>query len=216
MPYLLAIFLVLIFGVFLGFSSARSETRESKEKPKVEESETTSADRSEIRERLKTLFKSNAPKELSKGAMCYRMAMPPTIVEYVCPKCGEKTLYTGEEGPRSVDDTNKVRREIVACRRVLKEIEGLDIELDENQFCAKCTPDLKEVPKICLLVRYEGEKESHRVEGITSEDLIILKEFLDGKDKHTGRQGVETPLRNYVDRLEELLGVEVEVLGKKE
>ena len=32
------------------------------------------------------------------GAMCYDMCMPPPVTEYVCPVCGEKTLYPVPEG----------------------------------------------------------------------------------------------------------------------
>ncbi len=216
MPYLLAIFLVMLIGVFFGFSKGHTETPKStaRDKPAIV-SETESMRQAEVKERLMKLAKDPLPTELSKGAMCYSMTGPPNIDEYVCPKCGEKTLYTGTEGPRSADNTDEVREEIVACRRILKEIEGLDVALDESQFCAKCTPDLREVPKIILVVHYEGREEPHRVEGVTSEDLEILKEFLDGKDKHKGDYGIETPLKDYTERLEELLGVKIEEHGDK-
>jgi hypothetical protein len=211
MSYVIAAIAVLLIALVFGFSRAHPEEgRTGTSKKAAAVSEVQSMKQSEIEERLRELAKGPPPAKLSPGAMCYSMMVPPTIVEYVCPKCGEKTLYTGEKGPRSADDTNAIRREVVACRRILKEMEGLDIELDESQFCAKCTPDLKGPPQIILVVRYEGTEEPHRVEGVTSEDMAILKEFLDGKDKHEGDFGIEKPLKDYIERLGELLGVKIE------
>lgn len=49
--------------------------------------------RDEIRKRLEELAASAPPKDLSLGAMCYSMAEPPETAAYICPRCGERTLY---------------------------------------------------------------------------------------------------------------------------
>jgi hypothetical protein len=170
----------------------------------------------EVKARLLKLAKSPPPTELSGGACCYAMMGPLAVVEYVCPKCGEKTLYESDDGSRSGESTRNVREELFSCRRIVKDIEELNVELDETQFCAKCTPDLKSVPKIILVIHYESKEEPHRVEGVTSEDLIILQEFLAGKDKHEGDFGIETPLKDYIKRLERLLGVKIEEHGEED
>ena len=210
MGYVIAAIALLFVALFFGFSRVNAENGKAKTQEKSAiVSEVQSMRESEIKERLLKLAKSPPPTKLSRGAMCYDPAMPLAKTEYVCPKCGEKTLYTSDDGPRSAKATRSVRMEIPACRRIVKQIKGLKIQLDETQFCAKCAPDLKEVPKICLVVHYEGEKEPHRVEGVTSEDLKILQEFLAGKDKHEGDFGLETPLKNHIERLEQLLGVKI-------
>ena len=211
MEYIITAVAILILAAFFGMSRGNADTEKpvSKGKPVVV-SEKDSMKQSEIADRLAKLAKDPPPTELSRGAMCYSTAIRLPKDEYICPKCGEKTLYTAEEGPRAGDKTSPVRMEIPSCRRLIEQIKGLDIELDESQFCAKCTPDLKEPPKICLVVHYKGVEKPHRVEGITTKDLVLINEFLSGSDKHQGDFGVETPLKNYIDRLEQLLGVEIE------
>jgi len=51
------------------------------------------------REQLDKLLNALAEKPAPEAkrmpmAMCYRMAAPPERVEYVCPQCGEKTIYS--------------------------------------------------------------------------------------------------------------------------
>ena len=170
--------------------------------------------RAEIEQKLQRLAASQPPTEFSEGAMCYSVAMPPTTADYVCPGCGEKTHYTVPEGtfggiPRLIE------WELPRCRRIAGGIEQFGVELDESQFCRRCSPDV-EAPELALLVRYGGEPEVHRYEGVTREDLQLVSEFLSGKDKHVGRQGGEMPLKNYIERLEELLDVRLDTEGSKE
>jgi hypothetical protein len=94
-------------------------------------------------------------------------------------------------------------------RRIAEDIKDFGVELDESQFCRKCSPEVKE-PKLFLVVRYDGEAEPHRYEGVTLDDIQLVSEFLTGKDKHTGGQDAESPLKNYIERLEKLLGVKLE------
>ena len=128
MEYVITAIAILILAAFFGFSRGHTETPKSptKGKPGIV-SETESMKQAEVKERLMKLAKDPPPAKLSRGAMCYDMMTPPSIDDYVCPKCGEKTLYTSDEGPRSAESTSDVREEIVACRRILKQIEGLDV-----------------------------------------------------------------------------------------
>jgi hypothetical protein len=59
--------------------------------------------REELRRRLEELARSEPPLDLSSGAMCYSVAAPSEVVEYLCPVCGQKTLYAlgNEPGPKS-------------------------------------------------------------------------------------------------------------------
>lgn len=152
----------------------------------------------ELRERLAELARSEPPKQLSPGAFCYNIAMPPDRFEYVCPACHAKTLVANE--PRF----SQMPWELEACRRLVKEIKGLDIALTETGFCTKCNPDAKE-PVIGIRIRYAPDR-VHSVAPVTADDLVLLKEFMDGKDKHDRGQGGEKPLRDYTKRLGELLG----------
>jgi hypothetical protein len=48
--------------------------------------------------KLDELAEQPGPKDLKRGAMCYSIAPPPNREEYICPKCGERTLYAKSGG----------------------------------------------------------------------------------------------------------------------
>jgi hypothetical protein len=159
--------------------------------------------RAEIEARLRKLAESPPPKKLEMGAMCYKMAAPPERVEYVCPACGHRTLYVESESvPWPV--MQAVRGGIEACRRQVVDLGGIRFTLDEHAFCRKCAPGVKE-PALVLVFRLEGEPADRRFSGVTPDDLKLLREFLTGKDRHQGDNDAETPLRDHVDRLREIL-----------
>ena len=70
-----------------------------------------------INEMLEKLETTQAP-EPRMGAMCYDMAGPPNRVEYVCPVCGEKTLYTEQKA-------FLIGAELESCRRLNKTLSKL-------------------------------------------------------------------------------------------
>ncbi len=216
-----ALFIVMFFvAVLLAASGVRGEDSNLRKRTAntTKVSKSDSMKRSQVRERLLKLSKSVAPEKLSMGAMCYDMVGPPGRVEYVCPKCGEKTLYASkksDDNTRHYARTDFLEWELPACRKMVKQIKGLDVRLDESQFCAKCSLNAKN-PKLVLLVHYADKDEPHRVEGINADDLRLIQEFLSGKEKHVGKQDLESPLKNYLKRLEELLGVKPEISNKDE
>jgi hypothetical protein len=83
------------------------------------------------------------------------------------------------------------------------------VELDESQFCKKCSPDVV-APSLVLVVRHPGQKEPHRFARVNLNDLQMLVEFLAGEVKHKDSYETVTPLADYLKRLEELLGVKLE------
>jgi len=217
MEYLLTGIIVIIFALLLGFSGARGETKTGTAKNSSSGvAATKSFKRGDIQRRLINLSKNTAPTELATGAMCYRPAMPPKKADYNCPKCGEKTLYnleTAEDRNLEAKAIGAVEVDIPNCRRTIKLIKGIDVSLDESQFCKKCSPDVK-TPKLVLTINYEDGKK-HRVEDVTNDDLVLISEFLSGSDKHKDSGDVETPLKDHIKRLSELLGVEVKIDKEK-
>lgn len=161
-----------------------------------------------LRKQLQELARSDPPKELSMGAMCYEMAMPPVRIDYTCPVCTNKTLYAASEENGWNESTRFLSWELDACRRLVKEIKGLDIHLDESLFCKHCKPDA-DARKLALVIFYP-EGKTHRVDDVSLEDLTLLKEFTSGSKTHSGAQGRETPLKDHLPRLEQLLGVSLE------
>jgi len=166
-----------------------------------------SPERAQVRERLRKLAESPAPADLKPGAMCYGMPAPLETVDYLCPKCGQKTTYAAEGTQAPNGRYAWMVQDVVTCRRMLKEIAVGWMELDESQFCRTCDPKVTE-PSLALVVRWPGGAEPRRTAGIASADLTLLSEFLSGSDRHMGPQGEETALKDHLKRIEELLGVE--------
>jgi hypothetical protein len=155
----------------------------------------------DIEKLLQDLSKSE-PKNLeSFGAMCYEMAMPPERVEYVCPTCGEKTLYTDNY-------TELISWDLQLMRDYAAKLGEINCKLDESLFCKSCSPKDTE-PQLCLIVKLKEETE-HKTCGINKEDFALIDEFISGSTVHKDFYDAETPLKNYLPRIEELLGVEIE------
>ncbi len=93
-------------------------------------------------------------------------------------------------------------------KRILKQIKGLKIKLDENQFCRKCSPNIKD-PQLVLNIKYDKE-ESHQVKNFTLEDLKKLSEFTKGEVVYKDERGGESLIKANSARLKELLGLETE------
>ncbi len=215
-------FFVLLFVLFLGilitvkmpadskaadtWNNARTGVHETKEGiPMV-------LSREEIAKKLKQLAESKPPKDLRVGAMCYKMALPPLRAEYVCPLCGEKTLYAVPEeeksnyGKGSYKTVEAILKELPGCRRTVKLLKDFHVELLESQFCRKCTPNT-DTPQLGLSIKYKNSDKAHAVWDITSNDCNLLYEFFTGKNKHKTFNDSEVPLKDYTGRLHELLGI---------
>jgi hypothetical protein len=166
---------------------------------------TQSLSREELESRLKKLQESPLPSNLKIGAECYKVAMPPDRAEYLCPACGERTLYASDTKGRNAD-ARFITQGLPQCRRLIKEIKGLNVSLDESEFCRKCRGEVKH-PSLVLLVNFRGGNAPYRCKGITAEDLILVREFIEGKDRHQDSYDCETPLKEHARRLHEILGV---------
>lgn len=213
MVYIISVIAVLALCVLLFFSAGRIASGRALRSPALSSrfvaqnpphmaKELT---REEIAKRLRKLQKSPPPRNLKPGAMCYAAVIAPQRSEYICPVCGERTLYSLEASGHP-ERIWMVGQDIPRCRTLVKAITGLAVSLDEKEFCRKCSPGAK-APRLTLIIRYPGEEEPRRVPGITSNDLVLLQEFLSGKDRHKDSQDNETPLADTIPRLQELLGV---------
>ncbi|NVO02364.1 MAG: hypothetical protein HXX09_06635 [Bacteroidetes bacterium] len=157
--------------------------------------------RKHIKEKLIELSKTKGPEVLNPGAMCYEISAPPKRAEYVCPKCGEKTIYTESF-------VSFITNDIPSCRYIVNSLKGFNAVLDESQFCKKCSHNIKS-PELCFEVKYNDENETHKTCGISETDMELVSEFLNGSLAHKGYHGSEEPLINYIDRLETLLDIKI-------
>jgi hypothetical protein len=193
-------------GIILGFTSCFSGNS-VKDQP-IDQSLNPSDSikkqltRAELLAKMAELANKKVPDELSQGAMCYKVAAPPSRMEYVCPVCGEKTLYTDDAG-------YFLNRNLSECRSIANTLIEVNCKLDESQFCKHCTPDLKETPQLCITTQLKGEETVTKFCGVDREEMQILQEFFNGKVVHTGDTGYETPLKEELDEIARMLGIEI-------
>jgi hypothetical protein len=160
-------------------------------------------DREALRQALRRLASAPAPAN-TMGAMCYAPRDSPDRVEYVCPSCTRRTVYEQQLAPL-------VEFEVPACRREFEQVSALlgnVAHLDESQFCRACRPDIEQ-PELLLTLRY-ADGQTHDVSGVTQEDVRLLAEFLSGSRGHKSFNDAQTPLKDKLPRLEDLLGVKVQ------
>ena len=182
------------------------------EPPGVAKSSGKRIPRAEIEKRLNRLARSTPPKVEQISAMCYSVASPPMETQYICPECGAKTIYTMEktddvyEFMQAQDVKRKVAWGVAGCRESVPSIKGLAVQLDESQFCKCCSPDV-ELPKLGLVITY-ADGSVHRVWDIDWKDIEVIRAFMAG-EKTVGSRLDQRPLKDYINRLEELLGIEM-------
>ncbi len=140
------------------------------------------------------------PPEAVMGAMCYEAMAYPSVAEYICPVCGEKTIYNDFQ-------TGFIEWELQGCRRMVDSINvftEFDVSLDETLFCDFCSESSDEEP--ALLLRVASTDSTETVNRISVHDLRILESFLQGTLYYTTSNNGEQPLQDYSERIRELLG----------
>lgn len=213
MPTLVTLAIVIISGVLLLAGLVGCSKSNGAEQPvpasTVEQSVTAdhvaSLSAEGLRQRLADLEK--APPPVAKmGAMCYKPIGMPDQQEYICPKCGEKTLYaqSDEKDGQVLWQLSK----LADCRREVKSFPKSDdvtIALDESEFCSHCSPDA-ESPALVLVVKYKDGR-THRTSSVNTTDLRMLRDFLRGEKSYETFNEGSQPLKEYVPRLREMLGL---------
>lgn len=166
--------------------------------------EAAEVSRDDLAKKLQALEKAPAPTKLAPGAMCYKPAGMAPRIDFVCPKCGEKTLYvrgTGSEAMAAMHNAATYRRQI-------KEIQGLGLPctLDETAFCQKCGKEAQEKAFV-LEIAWPG-RPAHRAILENSDDLLLVLAFLQGKDRYDAGPSGEKALKESLPRIYKLLGIE--------
>jgi hypothetical protein len=201
MPY--AILLALLLAAAAAFGAVRNRIKQDSEViipgTGIQLSDLGSISWAEV-EILLDRLEMKEPPEPVFGAMCYEMVAPPEVAEYVCPVCGEKTLYTDY-------NTEFIEWELQGCRRLFDEIAAssdMDIQLDETRLCSSCTTaDSAETALYLNVILEDGSVVSNRVSEF---DLRLLDGFLKGRLFYYTWNDGEEPLKPHIDRIRELLG----------
>ncbi|NLH16441.1 MAG: hypothetical protein GX455_07680 [Phycisphaerae bacterium] len=197
--------LILIFCACLiafsvqGCRNSKPATGSSSD-PVVTVQQVDSLSRAQIEQMLQQLQKQKAPKP-TMGAMCYDMAGPPPTADYVCPACGQKTVYS--------KDTSFVTWELGSCRREFEQMtktDNLKMVLDESSFCSNCSPNADKHELVLKITYSDGT--THSAGGIHQSDLRMLTYFFKGSLSFKGLQDGTEPLKDHLPRLRELLGLE--------
>ena len=158
----------------------------------------------QIEAKLKHLATTPPPTELSYGAMCYTTTMISGTILYICPVCGNKTVYNNKLG-KDEEIVSFLWRGLDACRREIQKIKGITVSLHEWGFCKHCTPNVS-TPTLYLFVNI-GNSKTVKTPDITYMDIRLIHEFLSGSLVHKTSNDGEEPLINYMERIKELLGI---------
>jgi len=164
--------------------------------------------RKQIDEKLKHLTRNPTPIEPFHGAMCYFVTPRlDKIHEYICPVCGEKTIYKWNNNPEKFNAADGVLGfKLEACRKEIEKVNGINIKLDESEFCAHCKPNIK-VPKLYLFVNIAGQRDTTKINEFYYIDIRLIHTFLNGELIYKDELNIVSPLLDKMDRLKELLGI---------
>lgn len=198
---------VVIIGIFCLFflwpDSANCEEK-SAGTSAITVNAVKSMSRAEVEAMLQNIERQKAPKAMI-SAMCYETGMILPRAEYVCPVCGEKTIYPANNEAYNVA---AIRRDFAA----LKKISDMKMELDESSFCKKCCPEA-ENPSLVLKVTYE-DGTTYECRRIYREDIFMLAAFFKGKLAYQDTYSERLPLKSSLPRLRELLGFDRKAVSK--
>jgi len=184
----IAIVFIIAFVGFTSYSLAKGDTKSN-------ESAFEQLSKIDYANKLEQL-PNNPDLYREPEGMCYSSPPPMERVEYICPVCGEKTVY---HTSFSYDFDN-----LQNYRDKVNRITKIDVKLDESQFCRKCTPKQSQ-REFRLLVKYNNAKKAHKTCGIAIDDINLLYEYSEGIKEHTTWYN-KKPLIEYRGRIEELLG----------
>lgn len=150
--------------------------------------------REDIDRRLRSLAKKPF-KSVYISAMCYSPSPPTERVDYTCPKCGFRTVWTGAQA-------DIIESELFSCRRLVTGINALTpvrFTLLERGYCHNCSQSQGRSLAIEVL-HIDGH--THIFPSVTYRDLAALEALFAGNLYYN-----YTPLKDRIPRLREILQV---------
>lgn len=154
--------------------------------------------REDIRRLLERVELEEAP-EYVPGAMCYGPMAHPERAEYVCPVCGERTLYGSPEAGFLQNDLQSMRRMAEGLSET-----GFFEALLEETYCSFCHPG--DQGCVRLVIVYEEGDTVRTV--VNSQDLMMIQGLLRGGLVFRSDRDALLPLKDRVERLRTILGME--------
>lgn len=160
--------------------------------------------RGEVETMLDSLERKDEPEPVF-GAMCYEPVAAPSNCEYICPVCGERTLYS--------DYTTVMRVEGLPATRELfdrlRTVTPMDVRLDEVSFCSVCGGGDSLPAPVLIVDLSDAEPCSSEV---SDDDLRLLLGFLSGEASYATVNDGTLPLKPQMQRIRRLLGLPEESL----
>lgn len=145
-----------------------------------------------IEAKLDSLSKAPKQKELSPGAMCYKVAFDRTTETFICSKCKKGTVYSASEYGK-----------IMEAKRILENIKNVKIIVDDSGFCNNCSKG-KMIGKFKLTIQYPDRSVPVYSE-IYLNEVSLLKQFLEGKLVFKSENDNEEEMKNYLEKLRKIL-----------
>ena len=170
--------------------------------PAVTAKSVKSMSRADVEKELQNIEKQDAPKEII-CAMCYQVIVMGDPYEYICPACGEKTLYAYRDEVLQLLFHGRIEFGVLSETNSI-----IKLELDDTHFCKKCHPEDKK-PFLVLKVTYE-DGSVHECRNCTVDDILFIDAFLKGKTPYTRTRNQsegKDELKSMLPRLRELLGI---------
>lgn len=156
----------------------------------------------QIKARLDQLEKAERY-EVVQSAMCYDVAMPPDRVDYLCPKCGARTVFT-DYHKGYILELSAGRREVKPLNARLAAVGAqIRISLDETTLCSRCSKG--KTGYYAVLVTTDRKGNAHRADLEQPEAIYQLLCLFQGK-----RYAGLTPLSEVAPKLRQLLGMDHE------
>jgi len=212
----IAVLLVALLFFFAGpQKSGHAETGSTKSAPAsvmapTQKTSPKPLTRQELDQKLFKLRQSSPKIQNQRGALCYKPRAEPTTMDYICPKDGQRTQYPRHQvGGGSA---YLAAHDIASMREIMRSIGKPNLSLDESELCRKCKPKVKD-PRAVLVVKIPGMPE-HRFPGVTHSDLVLVREFLAGKEVHKEFNHATTPLKEDIPRIKMLLGLDADKPAK--
>jgi hypothetical protein len=204
MPFIIIAILAVLFLIY-GFGIQPGFTQSS-QKTSLSAAKVSKSSRTELLKMLGKIEKKDAP-ERKMGAMCYKVAMSPEYMEYVCPLDGEKTVYD-----RNFSNAYWAIEQIVEMRRFIDQINAktdlAELKLDESRLCSKCFPGLSaEERYVSLTVLYPDGKK-HEYKKINAHELRVLAGFFENDLYYTTSNDGQMPLKEELGKIKAMLGLE--------
>lgn len=195
---------VCVFFLWPATSRAGEKTSDA---PAITRRAFRSMSRADVEKKLQNIATQKAPIPLMV-ATCYKVAVAPNRAEYVCPVCGEKTLYTDNTAQFINRNLEKARIEFAN----LKKVTDLQIELDESSLCKKCHPETLDRTLVLKITYADGS--AHEYPKVLPDDLIMLRFFFCDCLTYLDSRNHEESIKPKLPRLRELLGMKDEKVKK--